>query len=147
MYDKDKSSSDDFLGSVEVPLEALLGGRPLDAWLMLDLARQFKAYKRRTPARIRIAARYHFSAFNHLASMTWKEDEYEYRPSKVGCGEPPFLLFPRHRLHNMQQVHKATIEQLVDTRGRLKKEQDARWAAETEAARLRGLIMGELQRV
>ena len=43
-------------------------------------------------------------------------------------------------LHNMQQVHKATIEQLVDTRGRLKKEQDARWAAETEAARLRGLI-------
>ena len=43
-------------------------------------------------------------------------------------------------LHNVQQVHKASIEQLVDTRSRLKKEQDARWAAETEAARLRGLI-------
>ncbi len=43
-------------------------------------------------------------------------------------------------LVNVQQVHKATIEQLVTVREQLKREQDARWAAETEAARLRGLV-------
>ena len=43
-------------------------------------------------------------------------------------------------LLNMQQVHEATMEQLGDARRRLKKEQDARWSAETEAARLRGLV-------
>ena len=43
-------------------------------------------------------------------------------------------------LMNVQQVHKATIEQLVNTRERLKREQDARWNAESEAARLRGSL-------
>ena len=43
-------------------------------------------------------------------------------------------------LINVQQVHKATIEQLVNTRERLKREQDARWNAESEAARLRGSL-------
>ena len=42
-------------------------------------------------------------------------------------------------LANLKAVHNATIEQLVTTRDRLKQEQDARWAAETDAARLRGL--------
>ena len=45
-------------------------------------------------------------------------------------------------LANVQQVHKATIEQLVNTRERLKREQDARWNAESEAARLRGASLG-----
>lgn len=44
------------------------------------------------------------------------------------------------QLASMQQVHKATIEQLVSTRERLKREQDARWNAESEAARLRGTL-------
>ena len=44
------------------------------------------------------------------------------------------------QLVSVQQVHKATIEQLVSTRERLKREQDARWNAESEAARLRGTL-------
>ena len=37
-------------------------------------------------------------------------------------------------------VHKTTIEQLVTTRERLKREQDARWEAESESARLRSSV-------
>ena len=42
-------------------------------------------------------------------------------------------------LNNLQQVHQASIEQLVAARERLKREQDARWSAESSAARLRGI--------
>jgi len=102
VFDKDQSSADDFLGSVEVPLEALLGGRPLDTWLILDLAKKFKVKRNSDTARIRIAARYHFSAFNHLASMTWKEKEYEYVPSKFSLDRTVTEIF-------------VTLEMLVST--------------------------------